>query len=414
VSPDDSFGDLGPDQPPKKKSAAERFEEEDRLRPEPDMPKPAPPRRGTNKYAWVVGIVLLMGICVLLLTTALPNTGAGLEGPPHGKRLPAFAAPLASSNLDGDANVRQSRSQGNDQAGKIPACRVRSLQVLNSCQLRSRPTVMTFLVTKGADCEPQIDRVERIKNEFPGVNFVVVMSGNGRKEAGQIARNRHWTQPVGVDKDGAVVNLYGIGVCPSTVFSYPGGNVRITKLGNLTEDQLRQQVRATLQPPPPKALPEFAAPLASSSVRGVANVRQRASGGSGQAGKLPACDVRATGVLNSCDLRKHASVLTFIVGGGADCEPQVDRVEQIRREFPRVSFATVVSGETRAAAAKLAKRRGWTQPIGVDEDGAVVNVSKIGVCPTTVFSHPGGRVRAIRTGNLSQAQLRSQVRALAP
>ena len=46
------------------------------------------------------------------------------------------------------------------------------------------------------------------------------MSGDERKEVEQIAGNRHWTQPVGVDKDGAVVNLYGIGVCPSTVFAY--------------------------------------------------------------------------------------------------------------------------------------------------------------------------------------------------
>ena len=49
--------------------------------------------------------------------------------------------------------------------------------------------------------------------------------------------------PVGVDHDGAVVNVYGIGVCPTTVFSTPGGTVRRVELGNLTEDQLRAYVR---------------------------------------------------------------------------------------------------------------------------------------------------------------------------
>ena len=49
--------------------------------------------------------------------------------------------------------------------------------------------------------------------------------------------------PVAVDRDGAVVNLYGIGVCPTTVFSDAGGTVRGTKLGNLTEDELRGHVR---------------------------------------------------------------------------------------------------------------------------------------------------------------------------
>ncbi len=249
--PDDAFSDLGPDQP-KKKSAAERFEEEDRLRPEPDLPPPKPERRPTNRYAWLVGIVMLMGIAVLLLTTAIPNSGAGIEGPQAGATLPAFAAPLASSNLDGDANVRQNRKEGNDQAGKIPACEVKADGVLNSCDLRKKPAVLTFLVTDGADCEPQIDRVERMKDEFPQVEFAVVMSGESREETGKIAKNRRWTQPVGVDTDGAVVNLYGIGVCPSTVFAHEGGQIRTTKLGNLTEDELRAQVRAILKPAPPR------------------------------------------------------------------------------------------------------------------------------------------------------------------
>jgi hypothetical protein len=38
------------------------------------------------------------------------------------------------------------------------------------------------------------------------------------------------------------VNLYGIGICPVTVFA-SDGRVRRTSLGNLTEDQLRRQAR---------------------------------------------------------------------------------------------------------------------------------------------------------------------------
>jgi hypothetical protein len=44
-----------------------------------------------------------------------------------------------------------------------------------------------------------------------------------------------------VDEDGSVVNLYGIGICPVTVFA-KGGRVEDTKLGNLTEAQLRRHV----------------------------------------------------------------------------------------------------------------------------------------------------------------------------
>ena len=155
---EDRFGDLGSDQAPNPdgRSAAERFEEEDRLRPEPDMPPPRRPEvpRTGNKYAWVVGIVMLMGIGVLLLTTALPNTGAGLRGPARGETVPDFADPLATSSSDGDANVRQVGGGGSDSAGAQPACAIRGEGIFNICQARSRPLVLTFLVTQGADCEP--------------------------------------------------------------------------------------------------------------------------------------------------------------------------------------------------------------------------------------------------------------------
>ena len=146
MRPDDSFGDLGPDQPPqKKKSAAERFEEEDRLRPEPDMPKPAEPRRGTNKYAWVVGIAMLMGICVLLLTTALPNTGAGLEGPPHRE------APAGVRRTARDERPRRFRRQrAPEPLARATTRRARSRPAASAASrcstpaiLRERPTVLT-------------------------------------------------------------------------------------------------------------------------------------------------------------------------------------------------------------------------------------------------------------------------------
>lgn len=241
---DDRFDDLGDRRP---RTAAERFEEEDRLNPEPDLPprRPEVPRPG-NRYAWVVGIVLVMGVGVLALTTSLPNSGEGLRGPAIGKRIPDFAAPEATGDLDGDANVRQ-RSGGSEGAGPVPACEVVSDAVVNVCQLREKPLVLTFLVTRGADCEPQIDRLERMRGEFAGVNFAAVVSGEDREEVEQIVRRRGWELPVAVDRDGAVVNVYGVGVCPTTVFSTPDGRARRVELGNLTEDELRRHVRALVR-----------------------------------------------------------------------------------------------------------------------------------------------------------------------
>src|SRR3712207_3497975 len=102
---EDRFGDLGPGE--ERRSAAERLEERDRTHPEPDAGPPEAPRP-RNRYAWVVGIVMLMIVSVLLLRSiAGNNQGAGVRGPEPGDKLREFAAPSATGDLDGDANVRQ-------------------------------------------------------------------------------------------------------------------------------------------------------------------------------------------------------------------------------------------------------------------------------------------------------------------
>lgn len=237
---EDRFDDLGAGD---SRTPGERLAERDRTHPEPRQGPPEMPHRG-NRYAWLIGILALMGLGVLLFTTTIPNSGEGVQGPNVNKPLPAFAAPMPSGNFDNDAdaNVCQHRPCDSN-AGPAPACDVRAKDVLTVCARdRKRPLVLTFIVTRGADCEPQVDRVERMKGDFPGVDFAVLMSGNDLKVSRQIATSREWKEPVGVDKDGAVVNLYGVGVCPVTVFSR-GGIVKSVGLGNLTEAQLRARVR---------------------------------------------------------------------------------------------------------------------------------------------------------------------------
>jgi len=223
-------------------TTGEKLAERDRTHPEP-VKRPEVPRPG-NKYAWAVGIVMVMGLGVLLFANTLPNSGEAVQGPNAGQRLPAFAAPAAGGNIEGDANVCQKRPCPKG-AGKQPACELRSDDVVTVCPRRSRPLVLTFVVTRGTDCEPQVDRVERVRRQLPGVDFVTVVSGDTRDEAAGLARARRWKQPVAVDEDGAVVNLYGIGICPVTVFSRDG-RVRKTLLGNLTEAQLRRRAERLL------------------------------------------------------------------------------------------------------------------------------------------------------------------------
>jgi hypothetical protein len=229
----DRFEDLSP---------GERLADRDRTHPEP-VQRPEVPRPG-NKYAWLVGILMLMGLAVLLFAQTLPNKGKGLKGPEPGQRLPAFAAPLATGDKEGDANVCQ-KEPCNENAGRIPACQLKGSGIVTVCPAERGARVMTFVVTRGTDCEPQVDRVERITREFPDVRFVTVLSGDTKDEARNLARARRWRQPVAVDEDGSLVNLYGVGVCPITVFAR-NGRVRATNVGNLTEAELRRKTRRLL------------------------------------------------------------------------------------------------------------------------------------------------------------------------
>jgi hypothetical protein len=219
------------------RSVGERLEERDRTHPEPAGPPERP--RPTNKYAWAVGIVFVMILSVLLFVQTLPNSGESLFGPKPGTRLKAFAAPNALGNLEGDANVCQKEPCPED-LGEVPACEVRVEGVVNVCELRKRPLVLTFFFDRGADCEPQIDRTERVKDSVPQVQFATVyFSRKDRDEIRRVVEARGWTQPVAIDRDGGLVNLYGVGGCPTTVFARAGGRVADVELGNLTEDQLR-------------------------------------------------------------------------------------------------------------------------------------------------------------------------------
>ena len=198
------------------------------------------PRPG-NKYAWLVGILAFMGLSVLLFANTLPNTGKGINGPEPGSRLKVFATPSALGNKQGVPNVCQREKDCNDTIGNVPACDVRGDGVVNLCDLRDKPLVLTFVFDRGADCLPQVDRTERVREDLPGVNFATVFfSSKDRDELRKIVEGRGWRQPVAVD-DGAIVNLYGVGGCPTTVFARAGGKVVDTKLGNLTEGQLRRQ-----------------------------------------------------------------------------------------------------------------------------------------------------------------------------
>jgi hypothetical protein len=244
---EDRFGDLGPRDPEpaersRRPSAAELLAagDEEELRAERKLEQRKQPKP-SSAYSWVVGIAFLILIVVVGLNS-LPNAGEGLKGPKPGSVLPAFAAPLATGSIDADVNIKATGKE----PGQTMACNVHIQSALNGCDLRKRPSVIVFAGTRGANCLPGFDRIEQVRGAFPQVNFVGILIRMGRKDAARTVQKGGWGFPVAYDRDGQLTNVYGIGVCPATVFAHRGGRVAVTKLGKLTDAQLRAQVRQIL------------------------------------------------------------------------------------------------------------------------------------------------------------------------
>ena len=227
------------------RSAAERLEEEDRLRPEPDDPRRRPPevRRAGQQVRVGGGDRDGDGDRGAAADHRDPEPGGGLSRPRRrGRRCPDFAAPLATGDRETMRRLRRQRlpEARNAGGGQPAACEFRGEGVVNMCEAREQAVVLSSSSTAGAECNFQIDQVERVRPEFPEVNFVAVYvtSGGARSEVEQIVRRRGWTMPVGVDTDGAVHEPLQHRRLPHDRLRREGGKVRNTKIGKLSEDDL--------------------------------------------------------------------------------------------------------------------------------------------------------------------------------
>ncbi len=106
--------------------------------------------------------------------------------------------------------------------------------------------MLSFWFTKGANCLPTQDLVDQAAARYRGrVNFLSIDIRDDPSTVRQIVSEHGWKMPVGYDRDGAVSDLYRVGVCPTVAFAYPGGILDFAKIG---ADQLSApQIAGDLQ-----------------------------------------------------------------------------------------------------------------------------------------------------------------------
>jgi hypothetical protein len=123
--------------------------------------------------------------------------------------------------------------------------------------------------------------------------------------------------------------------------------------------------------------------------------------------------VTEPGAIDVCDLFDKPLVISFWFTRGGDCESQQDVFETAYRRYSgEVNFLAVNVRDPRDTVRKLIDERGWTHPVGLDSDGALSNLYRIGGCPTFLYVYPGGILQDTSIGELDAAELQAKIRKL--
>jgi AhpC/TSA family len=207
---------------------------------EPPVERIPPPVINTRPYRIAIG---LFGLALVVAFSVYEFTSKHGRSPIAviGHRLHYFSAPLALSNLSGDANLN-------------PPCTVthHDHRALNVCLLAQRaPLVLAFFVTGSGSCEREVSTLQAVAGEVPRgqVSFAAVAVGDSHGATRSAVRKHGWTIPVAYDADGAVGASYAVEVCPMLVLARRGGTVSEVLIGKhwLSRGALAGRVRTLLQ-----------------------------------------------------------------------------------------------------------------------------------------------------------------------
>jgi thiol-disulfide isomerase/thioredoxin len=207
-----------------------------------------------NRYSLIVGLIflILIGLATFRTLSGGSEDTLGLEVQPARWPLPEFAVPVATSNLEGDANIYQddcgsSTLPCSEDPPRVPACRITTPGAIRVCDLFDRPLVISFWFGTESGCERQQDVVSTVAARYRGqVNFLSLDVRDSRGSVRELVRERGWRMPVGFDRDGAVAALYRVGGCPTFAYAYPGGTLEGASIGELGVGGLSHHVEELL------------------------------------------------------------------------------------------------------------------------------------------------------------------------
>lgn len=214
--------------------------------------------RVASRYSRFVGIAFVVLVAVAIFNAVRTEEGGilGAEGEAsRGTPIREFALPDVLAGPDADANLAQDdcETAANPcppDAVREPACEIDVPGAIRICDLFDRPLAISFWFTRGGDCLPTQDAFDRVAAaRGDEANFLSINVLDDREKVAALIRQRGWQVPVGHDADGAVSNVFGVGVCPTLVLAYPGGVIDSAEIkpGNFSEEEIDALVDQLLE-----------------------------------------------------------------------------------------------------------------------------------------------------------------------
>jgi hypothetical protein len=124
--------------------------------------------------------------------------------------------------------------------------------------------------------------------------------------------------------------------------------------------------------------------------------------------RSPACEVEVEGAIRVCDLFDKPLAISLWFTRGGDCLPSQDAFDAVAgRRGEELNFLSVNVLDEAGDVEEIVRSRGWRVPVGHDSDGAVSNLTGVGVCPTILLAYPGGILHAaeITPGNFTAGEI---------
>ena len=193
-------------------------------------------------------MLIVVALLNLLTTTTTPGSWASDRRTRNA--VAGFAAPDALAGLVPTPTRTSLRTTARARGTHVPKtrsglppARSKPAGAIRVCDLFDKPLAISFWFTRGGDCTPTQDAFDEVAGRFRDrVNFLSVNVRDDPGTVADIVRQHGWTVPVALDRDGAVSNLYRVGVCPTIVLAYPGGVLYDADIGNDSADQLTDLV----------------------------------------------------------------------------------------------------------------------------------------------------------------------------